>query len=186
MKMKGSNTFFSMFGELGEMIQFAIAMFVFLGVFMAGPMLLMKMMTWLNPSSPPTKVATSATVSSQNSLTDQLVEYDSLGRTIALRLDSELVASRQKIESKKEVLSQLLAQTDSLDLTPSQRALMSSFPRKSADDVPFSSWVSSRPVIYNIIVGFLNSLVFYVFGRRKRRKLDKAAAANSGNNDVHT
>ncbi len=185
-KMKTNNFFVSLFGDFGELIQFMLALFTFMGLMMVAPMLMVKISTWLTEPTPSKTVTSTPPLTHQNKVIDQIIQYDSLGRFIAMSLNSQIVTSKNTIESKREALTQFAAQIDSLELTPYQRVQLSGHILKNADDISFSSWVASRPVLYNIIVGFINSLLFYVLGRRKRKQLNLAATTNSHKDEVTT
>ena len=179
MKLQKRSVFEVLFGDMGELIQFFVAFFVLMGIMMAAPLLFTRMSKWLGASSEPATVESRKLSQPTSNLVSQLTKLDSLALGLNAEFDSHIESSKEALEAKKHILLELQSQVDSLEFTPSQRALLADYTPRGSEELSFSDWITRRSVLYDILVAFVISTFFYILGRRKGRTFGQAAAANS-------
>ncbi len=175
--MSELKTYFTkIFGEeIGTMLQVVIGVFMLMGVFMGGPLLVMKILTPENKEAKYSKIVNNSRENIRN-IFDDLVKYDSLTNVIENSIDEELNFEKKLINNKREILIQLQNDFDSVYLTPYQlRILATVIPEKQ--NISFRNWITSANQLYNIGVSIFISFFFFYMGRRNAKIISETTKA---------
>lgn len=159
-------TFFTdIFGdEMGKFIQFIIAYFFLMSIFLGGPFLLIRLTSTVSTEKKYNYIIAESKETTK-SIFYELMKYDSLTKLIDASINKELSYEKDNINKKREILIALQNDFDSIYLTQQQlRILATVMPEKQ--NITFREWISSSNQLYNIGVSFIISLLFYYLGRK--------------------
>ena len=168
--MSTEKSFFTkIFGdEIGQMIQVTIGIFIFIGIFMLIPQIIIRLTTSTPKQEKYKEILADSKETTQN-IFKNIIVYDSLTRDIDSKINNELLIEKELINNKKDILIQCQKDFDSIYLTPQQLRILATVQSENKD-IKFTEWISSTNQWYNIIVSFLISFFFYFLGRNIGKK----------------
>jgi hypothetical protein len=107
---------------------------------------------------------------------DSKIAIEELGKAqlkiqgLLSKIQEETQQSEILLEEKKKALSDIQKKIDMLKLTPDQIKLIEDYNKSVSADFTLSEWVKRKITWYQIIAGFIVSLLFYRLGIRRGEK----------------
>jgi hypothetical protein len=87
------------------------------------------------------------------------------------KIQEETKQSELLLEEKKKALSDMQIKIDMLRLTPEQIKIIEDYNKSVSNDLTLSEWIKRKMTWYQLIAGFIMSLLFYRLGIRRGEKL---------------
>jgi len=159
-----NSVFDSLFGEFSVLIRFFIGWFAFMAIFMAGPMLLMKLYDWFSPSEKIDKTEPLKTDSVYTiiSMEEMLREIDS----VFYKLEEETAKKRNILKNKIDEFQKVTEANFLVDSIRKEYGIT----KKLTSTTYLSSTKNYLNWIISAIITLIGGGFFYMLGRRAERK----------------